>query len=155
MSEPLRLKPTDKILEQLPFKPYRSTVERRFERFLPAPGEPERMEVATPWGESLTAKPGDYLVSEIEAPEDIWPVDSEIFENTYLITRPGHCVKRAITLLVPLVEVTGDPDRLVTIQTMEGEETVRAGDFYLARGVKGEIWAYPKEKVGKVMVLAE
>ncbi len=155
MTEPLRLTPDDEILQRLPFRPYRSTVERRFERFLPAAGEPPTVDVTTPWGETLTAKAGDYLVSEANAPDDIWPVDAEIFESTYLITRPGHCVKRAVTLLVPLVEVTGDPDRLVIIETMEGEETVRAGDFYLARGVKGEIWAYPKEKVGTIMVPAE
>ncbi|MEZ0394935.1 MAG: hypothetical protein ABWK53_00665 [Anaerolineales bacterium] len=151
----MRLTPTDEVLNELPFRPYRSIVERRFERFLPAAGEPQEIDVITPWGESLTAKAGDYLVSETDAPEDTWPVDAEIFESTYLITGPGRCVKRAITLLVPLVELTGDPDRLVTIETMEGEETVRAGDFYLARGVKGELWAYPKEKVGKVMVPAE
>ena len=49
----------------------------------------------------------------------------------------------------------GDPDQVVIIKTMEGEETVRAGDFYLARGVKGEIWAYPKEKIGTIMIPAE
>ena len=43
----------------------------------------------------------------------------------------------------------------MTVKTMEGEETVRAGDFYLARGVKGEIWAYPQEKVGTIMIPAE
>lgn len=155
MTAPLRLTPNDEILQRLPFKPYRSTVERRFERFFPAAGQPQTMDVTTPWGETLTAKAGDYLVSEANAPDDIWPVDAEIFESTYLITRPGHCVKQAVTLLVPLVEVTGDPDRLVTIETMEGEETVRAGDFYLARGVKGELWAYPKEKVGTIMIPAE
>jgi hypothetical protein len=155
MSEPMRITPEDKILQRLTFKPYRSTVERHFEQFLPKPGEPERVEIATPWGESLTAKPGDYLVSELDAPDDTWPVDAEIFESTYIITAPGRCTKRALTLLVPLVELTGDPDQMVTIKTMEDEETVRAGDFYLARGVKDEIWAFPRDKVGTIMIPAE
>ena len=156
MNKTVRITPEDAILKQLEFKPYRSTVERRCERFLPGPGEPERIEIATPWGESLTAKPGDYLVSELDKPDDTWPVDGEVFEKTYLIARPGICIKKAITELVPLVDATGgDPDQRVTIQTMEGEETVRAGDFYLARGVKGEIWAYPREKIGTIMIPAE
>ena len=156
MSKAMRITPGDEILQRLDFKPYRSTVERHFERFSPKPGEPERVEIATPWGESLTAKPGDYLVSEMDTPDDTWPVDSEIFENTYIITRPGYCTKRALTELVPLVDLTGgNPDQLVNIKTMEGDETVRAGDFYLARGVKGELWAYPKDKVGTIMIPAE
>jgi hypothetical protein len=40
----------------------------------------------------------------------------------------------------------------VTVVTLEGDETVRAGDFYLAKGIKGEIWPYPKEKVKDVMM---
>jgi hypothetical protein len=58
-------------------------------------------------------------------------------------------------LLVPLVDVTnGNPDALVTVVSLEGSETVRAGDFCLARGVKGEVWAYPKEKIEHVMMPA-
>jgi len=142
----------DPIIEKLNFKPYRNTVERRVERFLPEPGEPDRMEVATPWGEALTAKSGDYLVSEIDSPDDRWPVDSEIFEKSYEIIRPGYCVKRALTYLVPLTDVTnGDARRRVKVHTLEGPETVQAGEFYLARGVHGEIWPYPKNKVDDVM----
>ena len=47
------------------------------------------------------------------------------------------------------------PDRLVKVVTLEGDETVRAGDFYLAKGVQGEVWPYPKEKIKDVMVPAE
>ena len=61
MTIPIELKSEDPILKTLHFMPYRNMVERRVERFMPAPGEPEQKEVATPWGESLTAKPGDYL----------------------------------------------------------------------------------------------
>lgn len=140
------------ILDKLNFKKYQSTVERRFKRFLPAPGEPDRMEIPTPWGESLTAKAGDYLVSEMDSPDDSWPVDTEVFENSYEVVRPGVCIKKALTELVPLVDVTnGNADEMVTVYTLEGPETVRAGDFYLARGIYGEIWTYPKEKVEKVL----
>ena len=122
MSRPIKIKSKDTILASLNFKPYRNTAERHFTRFLPAPGQPERIEIATPWGESLTAKPGDYLVSEMDAPDDIWPVDAEIFESTYDITSPGHCAKRALTHLVPMVEVTdGDPEQPVTRITQPGQ----------------------------------
>ncbi len=157
MPEPILITPRDPILERLDFKPYRSTVERHFERFAPAPGEPQQQEIDTPWGESLTATAGDYLVSEKDAsPKDQWPVTADIFEATYEIVRPGVCVKRALTYLVPMVALTGgDPEQKVSVESIEGVETVRAGDFYLARGIKGEIWAYPKDKVGSIMVPAE
>ena len=156
MTKHIEITSKDPILEVLQFRSYQSTVERRFDRFLPEPGEPDRMEVPTPWGESLTAKAGDYLVSEMDAPDDCWPVDAEIFEDSYEIIRPGICVKKAYTDLVPLVDLTeGDADQMVTVYTLEGPETVRAGDFYLARGVQGEIWTYPKEKVQNVMKPAE
>ncbi|MDO8753843.1 MAG: hypothetical protein Q7J80_08110, partial [Anaerolineales bacterium] len=68
-------------------------------------------------------------------------------------TRPGFCIKRGLTLLVPMVDVTGgDADREVTVYSLEGPTTVRAGDFHLARGVKGEIWAFPSEKVREIMI---
>lgn len=156
MSEPINLKSDDAVLKTLKFKPYRNLAERRYERFQPKPGEPERVEIATPWGESLTATPGDYLISEMGSPEDTWPMTAEIFEATYEIIRPGICIKRALTDLVPLADVTnGDTNQLVTIYTLEGPTTVRAGDFYLARGIKGEIWGYPREKVGKILIPAE
>jgi hypothetical protein len=83
-------------------------------------------------------------------------VAPDIFDQSYVIVRPGFCVKRAITRLVPLSDVThGDEDLRVTVETLEGPETVRAGDFYLAMGVKGEIWPYPKEKVNEVMEPAD
>lgn len=152
MANPIELTSLHPILEQLKFKPYQSTVERRFERFLPGPGKPDRKEIATPWGESLTAKAGDYLVSEMDNPDDRWPVDAEVFENSYEIVKPGVCKKKALTELVPLEDVTeGNPDQMVTVYTLEGPETVRAGDFYLARGIYGEIWTYPKDKVQGVM----
>lgn len=153
MSKEILLKSNSPILEKLDFKPYRSVVERHVERFMPAPDEPQDIEIKTPWGEYLTANAGDYLVSELDTPaEDRWPVEASVFEKTYVETRPGYCVKRARTMLAPLVDVTGgDPDAEVNVETLEGLVSVRAGDFYLARGVEGEIWPYPKGKVGTIM----
>ncbi len=113
------------------------------------------MDIDTPWGTQITARKGDFLISEVETPDDYWPIDPVIFEESYVIIRPGYCVKKAITLLVPLTDLTGDPDREVTVLTLEGGETVRAADFYLAKGIKGEIWPYPREKIGNIMVPAE
>lgn len=157
MSDSILLKSDDPIIKTLDFKPYRSIVERRVERFSPPPNQPQAIEIATPWGESLTANAGDYLVSELDAsPEDRWPVEAGIFEETYVETRPGYCVKRALTMLVPLVDATGgDPEQQVSIATLEGLVSVRSGNFYLALGVQGEIWPYPKDKVSRVMALVE
>ena len=157
MSDSILITSQDPIIKTLDFKPYRSTVERRVERFMPAPDTPQDIEIATPWGEFLTANAGDYLVSELDTPpEDRWPVESGIFEKTYMLTRPGFCVKQALTYLVPLVDaIGGDADQEVAVQTLEGLVSVRAGDFYLALGVEGEIWPYPKDKIGTVMALVE
>jgi hypothetical protein len=156
MSDPLIISSSDSILSTLHFKPFRSKVERRVVPFLPAPDEPQSIEINTPWGGQLTAHKGDFLVSELAAPNDYWSIDPVIFEESYIITRPGFCVKKAITLLVPLTDVTnGDPDRQVTVITLEGPETVRAGDFFLAKGVRGEIWPYPMDKIKDVLAPAE
>jgi hypothetical protein len=156
MSEPVVITSDDPILERLDFKPYRSKVERRVIPFFPSPEDPQTMDVHTPWGATLTARKGDFLVSEINSPNDYWPIDPVIFEESYILTRPGYCAKNAITLLVPMTDVAnGDPDRAVTIMALEGPETVRAGDFYLAKGIKGELWPYPKDKINEVMTPAE
>lgn len=106
------------------------------------------MELITPWGATLTAKRGDKLLSELESPNDEWPVDGAIFEESYIMVERGYCIKSAVTMLVPMTDIThGDADGRVTIETLEGQQTVRAGDFYLARGVQGELWSIPREKV--------
>ena len=152
MKEPVVLMPDDPVIKSLNFKPYRSMVKRRVEPFIPKDGQPQSKVVSTPWGSELTAKKGDLLVSELDKPDDIWPIDAHIFDETYIIISPGLCIKRAVTLLVPLVDVTnGDEDQMVMIHTFEGPVTVRAGDFLLAKGVKGEIWPYPKDKAAKIM----
>ena len=155
MNDPLIITSTDPILSKLNFRPFRSKVERRVVPFLPAPNEPQTLEINTPWGTQLTARKGDFLVSELATPNDYWPIDPVIFEESYIIIRPGYCVKKAITWLTPLTEITHDLDKQVTVVTLEGPETVRAGDFYLAKGIRGEIWPYPIEKIDDVMVPAE
>lgn len=156
MSEPIVITSDDPILESLNFKPFRSKVERRVIPFFPSSDEPQTLDVKTPWGAVLTAKKGDFLVSEIDQPDDYWPIDPVIFEDSYILTRPGYCAKNAITLLVPLTDVTdGDPDQTVTVVSLEGPQDVRAGDFYLAKGIKGEVWPYPRDKVDEVMTPAE
>jgi hypothetical protein len=152
MKEPIIVLPDDPILNSLNFKPHRNMGARHAVPFIPADDQPQTMEVTTPWGSKLIAKKGDLLVSELDKPDDFWPIDARIFDESYIITSPGICVKRAITMLVPLTDLTnGDEDQLVTIHTLEGSETVRAGDFLLAKGVKGEIWPYPKAKAEKMM----
>jgi hypothetical protein len=152
MKEPVVLLPDDPILNSLNFKPYRSMITRRVVPFIPEDDQAQTMEISTPWGSKLAVKKGDLLVSELDKPDDIWPVDAHIFDETYMIIAPGLCIKRAVTLLVPLVEVTnGDEEQMVTVHTFEGPVTVRAGDFLLAKGVKGEIWPYPKAKAAEIM----
>jgi hypothetical protein len=156
MNAPITITSTDSILETLNFKPYRSKVERRVIPFMPAPDEEQSMEIKTPWGTVLTARSGDFLISEVDKPDDYWPIDAEVFEESYILLRPGYCAKKAITLLTPLTEITdGDTEVMVTVETMEGSVTVRAGDFYLAKGVKGEVWPYPKDKIEQVMIPAD
>jgi len=152
MKEPVVLKSDDPILRTMNFKPYRNRVQRRVEMFSPRDNEPQTKDVTTPWGAVLTAKKGDFIISELDAPDDKWPVNAEIFDVSYMIIGPELCVKRAITLLVPLTDLTqGDEDQKVTIHTLEGVDTVRAGDFLLAKGIQGEIWPYPKEKAAEIM----
>jgi hypothetical protein len=140
------------ILNNLNFKPFRSLMKRRVVPFVPREDQPQTMELRTTYGALLTAKKGDLLVSELSSPNDMWPVNPEIFDQSYIMVEPGICIKRAVTLLVPLTDVTGgDDDQTVTVHTLEGVEDVRAGDFFLAKGVRGEIWPYPKEKALSTM----
>jgi len=147
MKEPIVLMSDDPLINSLNFKPYRNMSLRRAVPFIPGDDEPQTTEVVTPWGAKLTVKKGDLLISELNSPDDVWPIEPHIFDETYMITEPGLCVKRAVTLLVPLTDLTdGDEDQIVTVNTLEGPVTVRAGDFMLAKGVEGEIWPYPKSK---------
>lgn len=151
----LELTSDHELIQSVHFKPYRNLVLRQAQQFLPGPDEPQLKHVQTPWGETLVCKAGDYMVNEMTTPDDRWPVDQEIFERSYLEVRPGYYVKRPLTYLVPLVEVTQNEDEMVIVHTLEGAVTVRSGDFYLARGIQGEIWPYPKDKADTVLVSAE
>ena len=152
MTAPILLTSDSLILDKLKFKPFRSAVVRRVKSFLPSPEESQTLDITTPWGATLTAKRGDKLLSELDSPNDVWPVDGTIFDESYMMVERGYCIKSAVTMLIPMTDITtGDVDGLVTVETMEGAQTVRAGDFYLARGVQGEIWSIPKEKVESIM----
>ena len=98
MKEPIILTSDDPVLDTLNFKRYRNGVQRRVEIFSPADNEPQTKEIITPWGAVLTAKKGDFLISEMDAPDDRWPVNAEIFDASYLIISPELCVKRAVRL---------------------------------------------------------
>lgn len=143
----LEIHAEDHLLQCLEFKPYRCMDHRLAIQFIPKAEESQFLEMITPWGDTLVAKKGDYIVSDIDKPVDRWPVDREIFEQTYVEESPGHFIKNVLIFLTPLENVTSNPDQYVKIHTLEGDVTVRAGDFFLARGVKGEVWPYPLEKV--------
>jgi hypothetical protein len=150
MKKSIELKADDPILKQVKFKVYSYKDQRVAKQFLPAPDEPETQEIQVSWGDTLTLKRGDYLVSDANNPGEAWPVEREIFEQSHQETVPGTGYFKKITLvsLVPLTTFTdGDPNQLVTIHSLEGAETVPAGKYHLARGIKGEIWAYPNEKI--------
>ena len=52
MSEPIVLKSNDPILSSLKFKPYRNMIQRRVVAFAPTEGQPQTMDITTPWGGS-------------------------------------------------------------------------------------------------------
>jgi hypothetical protein len=155
MSKPYDLRAQDPIIKKLKFKPFRYKQERQAVQFLPEPGKAQTMSIITPWGGELIVERGDYIVNELDSPENRWPVKKDIFEATYIQVRPGVCIKRALVHLYPLWEFTKDLEQLVRVHTQEGVVTVRAGDFYLAKGVKNEIWPMPKEKVESTLYLVE
>jgi hypothetical protein len=54
-----------------------------------------------------------------------------------------------------MIDVTGgEADCQVTVLTLEGPQNIRAGDFFLAKAVRGEICPCEKGKVEKNLVLA-
>jgi hypothetical protein len=156
MSQPIEIRAQDYILKQLPFKSYRYKQGRQAVQFLPNHGDPQTMVIQTPWGAELVAEKGDYIVNDTDSPDNRWPVQQDIFESTYVEIRPGYYIKRAIVHLYPLKDFTKDPEQLVRVHTLEGVVTVRSGDFYLARGIKGEVWPMPNDKVeSSLYIVAE
>jgi hypothetical protein len=150
METPIEIKSDDPILENIEFKFFGYRDSRLAKQFLPDPDMPQTTSIQSPWGFSLTAKRGDYIVWDVANPDDIWTVNQEIFEGSHSEETPGTGIfhKHAMVALVPLLAFTkGDPDKFVTIYTLEGPQTVPAGIFHLARGIKGEIWPFPSEKI--------
>lgn len=155
MTSSLEIRPDDPVIQTLDFKTYRYTTRREADQFLPDAGEPQTKVVKTPWGDQLTAHPGDYIVHEQGDPDDQWVVEKDVFEDTYEEVEPGTYVKKATVELAPLTALTQDPDQDVTIHSREGVLTVRAGDYYLAKGSQEEIWPLPKKKVEQSMEPAD
>jgi len=149
--KPFELRASDPIIDTLTFQTYRYTNKRKAEQFLPAANQPQTIQVKTRWGGVLNGKRGDYLVWEINDPEERWVVDEAIFWESYLEIEAGIFVKSATVDLAPLIDVTRDPDREVIIYSLEGPLRVRAGDFYLAIGVKKEIWPAQIEHINRCM----
>ena len=102
-------------------------------------------------GGVLTGKYGDFLASEWDDPDEKWVVEKEIFKMSYQEVEEGIYRKKATVDLVPLTDVTRDPDQFMIVHSLKGPLTVRAGEFYLARGVKGEIWPVSKEHIRNSM----
>lgn len=152
MSKPLNLRAEDNFLKHIPFKPYRYSTEREAIQFIPPNGAPKIIKIATPWGAELEVEVGDYIVNDVGSPDNRWPVKKDIFEETYMELRTGIYIKRALVYLYPLAELTKDPEQLVRVHTLEGVVTVRAGDFYLCKGVRGEIWPMPLDKVETTLI---
>jgi len=149
----MEIRSNSPFLKILDFRPYCCAgTERKAEQFTPNENEPTTKEIQAPWGGVLTAEAGDYIVSDIENPKDSWVVKKNIFDTTYSKTKQNTFIKSASVLLVPLTEITGNPDEEVIVYTLEGPMTVRSGEFYLAMGIEGEIWPIPKEKVGTELI---
>lgn len=153
MGKLMEIKSDSPFLKILNFRPYCCNGdERKVEQFLPENNESQTKEIEAPWGGTLTANAGDYIVSDIQNPNDSWVVKKSIFDTTYSKTRNNTYIKSGTVYLVPLTDITGNPDEEVIVHTLEGQMTVRSGDFYLAQGVEDEIWPIPKEKVGTEML---
>lgn len=151
MTSPLEIKADDPLIKQIKFKTYRYTTRREANQLLPDSDETQSKVIKTPWDGELTARSGDYLVHEQDDPDDQWVVEKDIFEDTYETVEPGTYVKKATVELVPLTQIAPDPDQEVKIYSLEGVLTVRAGDYYLAKGSQEELWPIPREKVEQSM----
>ncbi len=150
MSDPVVLRSDDDVVRNAKYTIYGYRDRRIAKQFLPAPDEPQTFEIEVPWGGTLMGKTGDYIVSSADDPTDSWPVERDIFEKSHKEEEPGSGIfkKTATVAMVPLTEFTnGDPDQMVTVFSLEGAETVPAGRFHLARGIKNEIWVYPSHKI--------
>jgi hypothetical protein len=150
MSKTIVLHSDDDSVKNASYTIYGYRDRRAAKQFLPSPDEPQSFEIEVPWGGTLMGQRGDYIVSSADDPTDSWPVERDIFEKSHEEEEPGSGIfkKTASVAMIPLTEFTnGDPDQMVTIISLEGAETVSAGKYHLARGIKNEIWAYPSHKI--------
>ena len=150
----LELRPTDPVIQTLRFDKYRSKVCIAVTQFLPKDNEPQTCIVNPP----DEVRAGDYIGSEIGNSTNAWRIEKGTFESSYEWVAPGIARKSAVIELIPLVTLTDNPDRIVKIYSyVPGEETEeamdgdkrfieRAGDVFLARGAKGELYRYPITK---------
>ena len=150
--EPLELRANDPIFKKLDFETYRYKNKRQAVQFLPDDGQ-QTIRVQTSWGGVLKGKRGDYLVNEVDNPDEKWIVEEEIFVASYHEVEVGIFIKKATVDLVPLSAVTRDPEREVIVYSLEGPLKVPARDFYLAIGIKDEIWPVPIEHVSNNLEL--
>jgi hypothetical protein len=153
--EPLELRASDPTIKELDFETYRYKNKRQAEQFLPNDDQQQIIRVQTGWGGVLTGKRGDYLVNEVGNPDEKWVVEKEIFVASYQEVEVGIFIKKATVDLVPLSAVTRDPEREVIVYSLEGPLKVRAKDFYLALGIKDEIWPVPIEHVSNNLELVK
>ena len=153
----LELRHNDPVIQQLEFDKYRSKVCRAITQFLPKDGEAQTCTVNAPWG-TEEVRAGDYIGSEIGNSTHSWRIEKGAFESSYEWVEPGIARKSAVIELIPLVNLTHNPDAMVKIYTcIPGEEAKdadkhcieRAGEVFLARGVKGELYRYPIAKAEK------
>lgn len=93
----------------------------------------ERTNWQTVAGSSLTAQPGDWLVSDGGSS---WTVAADVFAATYRESGDGKFTKTAAVVARQL------PVK-VTILTREGPATAEAGDW-VVRNPGGEAWPVPK-----------
>lgn len=96
----------------------------------------EQLTVQRTWetasGSTLTARAGDWLVSDGETD---WSVAAQIFDDTYSGLGGGRYAKTAVVVARQL------PAKAV-IQTLEGPAVAEAGDW-LVRNPGGDVWPVP------------
>ena len=83
-----------------------------------------------------------YYVSAIDL-----VVSSSAIQNSYIIDIDEHALYELI------ITNNGEPGTF-EIYSLVGVD-ISPKNFYLAKGVKGEVWPYPKEKIDDVMMPAE
>ncbi len=115
-----------------------TVVQKRTEVMIRTPESPSEA-FALSWG-NLTATPEADVVIYTEKDAKGYPCKKDIFAATYKETAPGSGRYRKTETNRIIQVPAGDP---VVLKTLEGDETVPAGDF-VAIGKKGEVYAQKK-----------